>query len=701
MPVNAQVPQLLAIREITGRIEAVLAWVPDAILLSEAEGTQLHLSSHTLDSEGNILVFDGPRALPCQGPEGNLCVLSLLIPDSPGLYHLQIEPVVEQRFWGAQRGYPPLLLDMHRSLDGSLLMDGFDLKQRSLAIDTPLYGMGDSERCIEIPWGVSRYRGESRVLDVGYANAEPRYVVARNALRIPTLVGLDVAAAPQAGILALAGDALAVPFAPGTFDLILAISVIEHIGRDNSVYFRRDHPPEEFGDLKAARILASLLHPGGRLLVTVPFGRLEDHGWFIQYDLRRITALVEATGCELTLAEYYWYESDGWHGPADPRGLSHIPYRRGSGAGAVACLEFTRRDSSGYERGADTYINSMQADNKTLSHALPPETARILKLSGAWTKMRGETGRMRPLMLFCETVNVCNADCVFCPYSSQTRPRGFMKSELFKTVLDEYCGIGGGHLTLTPMVGDALLDRNWMEHIRRLAGTPQIIPSITTNLYALDKFADDEVVEMLTVLHRIHISCYGITAEECESITRRRAFDRFLSQAQRLLHLRELSGVACDVRVGFRLVTPRSNEELENFLCHHLGRVVPFGATTTYANWGGAMHGTLPLQGSWAPPRTNESACIMLPLAVQVYWDGRVSACSCCDYDSSHELYLGNLNRQSLPDIFNGPESQAVWRAHAEGKLQRICRNCTFHVPLTALEWQHPVIQNPLDFIGG
>jgi SAM-dependent methyltransferase len=217
----------------------------------------------------------------------------------------------------------------------------------AFSIETPLYGLGDSERCVEIPWVLSRFRGESRVLDIGYANAEPRYLQARYALGISFLVGLDIAAISQPGISGVAGDALAPPFRPGSFDLINAISVVEHIGRDNSIYYDCNQPIRDFGDLEAAASLASLLRPGGRLLVTVPFGRLEDHGWFIQYDLNRIKALLGVTDCELTTAEYYAYGVYGWSGPVDPLTLGEISYRTGFCAGAVACLELTRYQEPG------------------------------------------------------------------------------------------------------------------------------------------------------------------------------------------------------------------------------------------------------------------------------------------------------------------------------------------------------------------
>jgi hypothetical protein len=244
--VGSEEIRLLAVREVTGRFEAILAWVPDAALLREAEGTELHLSSHVLDyGDGRVIIFDGPRAVPCQGREGRLAALALEIPHRPGRYRVQIEPVVEGRFWGSQRGWPPLELGSERRSDGSVLFeDAATTRQYILnkpltsdfSIDTLLYGLGDSERCIEIPWVLSRYRGELKVLDIGYANAEPRYLQARDALNIPLLVGMDLAALPQPGIFPVTADALALPFRHSSFDLILAISAIEHIGRDNSIH---------------------------------------------------------------------------------------------------------------------------------------------------------------------------------------------------------------------------------------------------------------------------------------------------------------------------------------------------------------------------------------------------------------------------------------------------------------------------------
>ena len=41
-------------------------------------------------------------------------------------------------------------------------------------------------------------------------------------------------------------------------------------------------------------------------------------------------------------------------------------------------------------------------------------------------------GRLRPFELHLELTNLCNANCIFCPYQFQERPTGFMSDEVFE-----------------------------------------------------------------------------------------------------------------------------------------------------------------------------------------------------------------------------------------------------------------------------
>ena len=56
----------------------------------------------------------------------------------------------------------------------------------------------------------------------------------------------------------------------------------------------------------------------------------------------------------------------------------------------------------------------------------------------------------RPYELFLELTNLCNAKCVFCPYTLQERDYSFMSEHLFKKTVADYVALGGGSVGLTP-----------------------------------------------------------------------------------------------------------------------------------------------------------------------------------------------------------------------------------------------------------
>lgn len=203
-----------------------------------------------------------------------------------------------------------------------------------------------SERAVEVPFVVSQYQGEARVLEIGFANAETRYVEALAALEVPLLVGLDLVPGEpkrEQVFTRVVADARHDVFRAGAFDLVLLISTVEHVGRDNSGYGIGGHGGgSEHPDRQAIATIARWLSPGGRLLVSVPFGRYEDHGWLVNYDAAHLDALVAASGLDLASAQYY-EQRGGWV-PCDRHEVRH----RGYGtlgtpyAGAVALLELAR-----------------------------------------------------------------------------------------------------------------------------------------------------------------------------------------------------------------------------------------------------------------------------------------------------------------------------------------------------------------------
>ncbi len=72
-------------------------------------------------------------------------------------------------------------------------------------------------------------------------------------------------------------------------------------------------------------------------------------------------------------------------------------------------------------------------------------------------KIIDRNGRPRTLYLRLETVNLCNNDCLICAYRNQERAKTHMSMEVFEKTIGDYADMGGGYVSLTPLVGDVLL----------------------------------------------------------------------------------------------------------------------------------------------------------------------------------------------------------------------------------------------------
>ena len=201
---------------------------------------------------------------------------------------------------------------------------------------------GTDERPIEIPWCLSRYGGEQRVLDLGYAFAEPSYLAGLVGLGASGLVGVDLASAEVPGLRSTVADARELPFAAGSFELALCISTLEHIGRDNELYGLESQRDDD-GALRALSELQRVLTGSGRLLLTVPCGEAQDLGWQVQLPPAAWVELFEQAGFVVFEDEIYALGADGWasSSPFEPAGVRYG--ERGPGASAVLCAELRPR----------------------------------------------------------------------------------------------------------------------------------------------------------------------------------------------------------------------------------------------------------------------------------------------------------------------------------------------------------------------
>jgi SAM-dependent methyltransferase len=213
------------------------------------------------------------------------------------------------------------------------------------------YGLGKTERVIEIPWALSKYNGGRRVLEVGcsFASENPEYIEGLRALNIPELHGIDISSVEAPQFIKKTADIRESGYDTGFFDFILCISTLEHVGKDNAKHYKPiaelPHDPRSPrpADAEALVEMFRILKPNGKLIVTVPFGKFVDYGWFTHYDSQAISILLQVLPSTKINAEYFKYTQDGWM-PCAAAELAQTSYgdNGAPAAAGLACFEITK-----------------------------------------------------------------------------------------------------------------------------------------------------------------------------------------------------------------------------------------------------------------------------------------------------------------------------------------------------------------------
>ncbi len=152
--------------------------------------------------------------------------------------------------------------------------------------------LGDvNERIVEVPYAF-RALGDlptgARILDVGSAESTVALSLAGMGYDV---VALDLHRYPftHPNLTVIESRLEAWQPEPQSFDAILCISTIEHVG----VGWYGDEPQEEGADRRALERLGEWLKPSGRLVLTVPYGQASISEVERTYDENTLNALVE------------------------------------------------------------------------------------------------------------------------------------------------------------------------------------------------------------------------------------------------------------------------------------------------------------------------------------------------------------------------------------------------------------------------
>lgn len=225
------------------------------------------------------------------------------------------------------------------------------------------FGIGLDERIVEYPWIFSILKDlkNKEILDAGSTfNFEfilEKSLVKENKLTIATY-------APEnpnfnhLGISYVYTDLRNTFFRDLYFDVIVSHSTIEHIDMDNSIYgyeitHLKDEEKKSYEYLSAVNEFLRILKPNGTLILTFPFGKFENHGFFQQFDTEMVDKIItlfkEFGTSELC---FFKYLKDGWKVSSQEECSNSTSYNPHTGRGkgedgaahcrGICCIKFTK-----------------------------------------------------------------------------------------------------------------------------------------------------------------------------------------------------------------------------------------------------------------------------------------------------------------------------------------------------------------------
>jgi MoaA/NifB/PqqE/SkfB family radical SAM enzyme len=293
-----------------------------------------------------------------------------------------------------------------------------------------------------------------------------------------------------------------------------------------------------------------------------------------------------------------------------------------------------------------------------------------------------ETMAQRPFELHLELTNLCNANCVFCPYQFQTRATEVMSDEVFRKAVADFVAINGGSVGLTPIVGDALIDPKFLERVRYLRSLQQIDRIfLTTNAILLDRFGIRDV--LTSGVTSINISTASFDKDNYTKIYRNLSYERMRKNVTALVEENATLGRPVNVSIGLRTDRPLADVMRDPDFQPILAHDPEIDFTWSFTSAGGRITRELlppAMKLRTAPPKAE--ACVNLFNGPMVLPTGDVLGCSCvAAMDALPDLLIGNIHDSSLLDIWTGHVMRDLRRQFAPGAcgMNPTCGSCEMY----------------------
>jgi len=271
-----------------------------------------------------------------------------------------------------------------------------------------------------------------------------------------------------------------------------------------------------------------------------------------------------------------------------------------------------------------------------------------------------------PPELCIETTSVCNARCIMCPQENMGRPKTAMDFELFKRIVDQCVELGVKSIK-PHNYGEPLLTPSfdkYISYIREKSSSIKIV--LVTNGTLLDDKCANFLIDQ--GVNQVNISIDGITGETYERIRRNCKSQEVVNNTLNLINRKKEQKAKFPKILVEVIRMPETESEVPLFR-KTWESLADRAVITHYTTRAGSLGG---LEGE---SKKNRVPGFRLWKQLVICSNGEVALC-CADWDCS--ILIGNLNVQSLIEVWNSESTNRIREFHLQRTPQKIplCARC-------------------------
>jgi radical SAM protein with 4Fe4S-binding SPASM domain len=308
-------------------------------------------------------------------------------------------------------------------------------------------------------------------------------------------------------------------------------------------------------------------------------------------------------------------------------------------------------------------------------------TANVKNRLKIWiSSRRGDlTPDTYPNVIAVEPTNLCNLSCPMCPRTSlMKREKGLMNFSLFKKIVDE--SKGKTEFMYIDNMGDPLIHPKICEMVD-YAGRKGIRMLLGTNAAFLsDKLAACLLKNGPDI---IELSIDAATPQTYEKVRGGKNYDQVVKNVMSFSKAKQSTRSTKPFTILQFVRTAFNAEEEDAFYRKFKRAGYDFMAFRDCHTWGGNIpdYGvknkttSTHTENSGTTSSQTSRPCRILWNQLTVLWNGDVTPCF---YDFDGKSVVGNLNKESLTEIWNSSEMANYRKYHVAGSYEKVtcCQNC-------------------------